>query len=53
MPPDTLLFRSGDPSHELFIVAGGAVELRYMRGNDIVLEATRTVGQAIQPKCYI
>ncbi|KAK9831937.1 hypothetical protein WJX81_001333 [Elliptochloris bilobata] len=47
MPPDTLLFRSGDPANELYIVAGGAVDLRFERGGDEVAEAARTVGQAV------
>ena len=46
MPPDMTLFRAGDPANELYMVAGGAVDLHYERSGSEVLEAVRTVGQA-------
>jgi len=46
LPPDTALFRVGDPARELFIVAGGTVDVDFERGGGLVAEATRTVGQA-------
>ena len=46
MPPDMTLFRTGDPANELYVVAGGAVDLHYERSGSDVLEAARTVGQA-------
>lgn len=46
VPPDMTLFRTGDPANELYVVAGGAVDLHYERSGNEVLEAARTVGQA-------
>ena len=58
VPPDTTLFRAGDPANELYIVAGGALDLRFERGGNGMLEAARTVGQArpsrhVQQQCLL